>query len=82
MDVKGTVTITLEDYHSFLNIHENNLKTSEHLQDTTRELAVFLSYISSRTDIKQHIESFNMQSRTCKILYEGNRYINCISKYK
>tara|TARA_R110002167_G_scaffold34630_1_gene110664 strand:+ start:1579 stop:1848 length:270 start_codon:yes stop_codon:yes gene_type:complete len=82
MDVKGTVTISLDDYHSFLDIHTKNLKKFEHLQDTTRELAVFLSYISSRSDIKQYIESFNIQSKTCKIMYEGDRAVIELRKNK
>jgi hypothetical protein len=82
MNIKGTVTITLEDYHTFLETHEINIKKSETLNATTRELAVFLSYISSRADIKQHIDSFNLQSKTCKIMYEGNRAVIELRKNK
>ena len=82
MSIKGTVTITLEDYHTFLETHEKNIKKSEDLQDTTRELAVFLSYISSRTDISNHIDAFNLQSKTCKIMYEGSRAVIELRKNK
>jgi len=82
MSVKGTVTITIEDYHAFLDAHQRNIERHEALKDTTRELAVFLSYISSRTEIQTHIESFNMQSKTCKIVYEGNRAVIELRKNK
>ena len=82
MSVKGTVTITLEDYHAFLEAHEKNINKAEELKDTTRELAVFLSYISSQPNMKKHIEAFNLQSKTCKIMYEGNRAVIELRKNK
>jgi len=82
MSLKGTVTITLEDYHTFIESHEINLEKAEALRATTRELAVFLSYISSRADIKQHIDSFNLQSKTCKIMYGGTRAVIELRKNK
>ena len=82
MKTKGTVTISLEDYHAFLDAHQVNAEKHEQLTSTTRELAVFLSYLASRTDIKQYIESFNLQSKTCKIMYEGNRAVIELRKNK
>ena len=75
MSLKGTVTISLDDYHALLETHEKNIQIRENLKDTTRELAVFLSYLTTRENIKNHIEAFNMQSKSCKIMFEGNRAI-------
>ena len=75
MSLKGNVTLSLEDYHAFLDTHELNLEKAEKLRITTRELAVFLSYLSTREDISKHIEAFNLQSKTCKIVFEGTRAV-------
>ena len=73
MSSKGTVTISLDDYHAFLDAHSINLQKSDNLKGTTRELAVFLSYLCSRTELQPLVDSFNLQSKTCKIVFEGNR---------
>ena len=36
-------------------------------------MAVFLSFICTRQDISKHIEEFNKQSKTAKIVVEDNR---------
>ena len=71
----GTVTISLEDYHAFLDAAENNAKSREKLIRTAKELSVFLSYLASRENIKKHVQSFNVQSKTSKIEFEGNKAI-------
>jgi hypothetical protein len=37
----------------------------------SKELQVFLSFLSSRADIEKHVEEFNRQSKTSKITFEG-----------
>ena len=71
----GSVTISLEDYHAFLDAAVKNAASREKLLLTAIELGVFLSYLASREDIKKHVQSFNVQSRTSKIEFEGNKAI-------
>lgn len=71
----GTVTISLKDYHTFLDSAAENLESREKLILTAKELSVFLSYLASREDIKKHVQSFNIQSKTSKIEFEGNKAI-------
>ena len=55
MKPKGTVTVSLEDYHALLETHEINLSKLENITATARELSVFLSYLASRADIQNHV---------------------------
>ena len=71
----GSVTITLEDYHSFIDTASKNAEARDKLLLTAKELGVFLSYIASRENIKAHVESFNVQSNTSRIEFEGSKAI-------
>lgn len=71
----GSVTISLEDYHAFLEAASKNAESREKLMLTAKELGVFLSYLASRENIKKHVQSFNVQSQTSKIEFEGNKAI-------
>tara|TARA_R100001230_G_C5610239_1_gene121991 strand:- start:68 stop:319 length:252 start_codon:yes stop_codon:yes gene_type:complete len=71
----GSVTISLEDYHAFIDSAAKNAESRAKLVQTAKELGVFLSYIASREDIKKHVQSFNVQSTTSKIEFEGNKAI-------
>ena len=73
--MNGSVTISLEDYHAFLDAAERNTESREQLILTAKELGVFLSYLASREDIKKHVQSFNVQSQTSKIEFEGNKAV-------
>jgi len=73
MKLKGTVTITLDDYHSLLDQGDTNLAYTRSIKETSKELSVFLSYILSKEDIANHIESFNMQSKHSKIVFSGTK---------
>jgi hypothetical protein len=73
MKLKGTVTITLDDYHSLLDQGDTNLAYTRSIKETSKELSVFLSYISSKVDISNHIEAFNIQSRHSKIVFSGTK---------
>ena len=62
--VKGTVTITLSDYHAFLD-QAILLKDKEaDVLMTIKELQVFLSFMVSRSEIEPYVEEFNKQSKT------------------
>lgn len=73
--MEGTVTISLKDYHTFLDTASENAKSRNKLILTAKELGVFLSYLASREEIKKHVQSFNVQSKTSKIEFEGNKAI-------
>tara|TARA_R110002096_G_scaffold363910_2_gene557015 strand:+ start:1724 stop:1975 length:252 start_codon:yes stop_codon:yes gene_type:complete len=73
--LKGSVTISLKDYHDLLVQDQNNKDARSRLVLTAKELGVFLSYLASREDIKKHVESFNVQSATSKIEFEGTKAI-------
>ena len=71
--VNGTVTISLEDYHAFI---DSNIIFKEKLENLTvaaKELQVFLSFICNQTDVEQHIDSFNSQSSTSSIEFINGR---------
>ena len=69
--IKGTVSISLEDYHELIN-HESLYKQREEgLATAAKELQVFLSFLCSRENIDKYVEEFNKQSQTSKIVIEG-----------
>ena len=65
--VKGTVNISLEDYHSLVESSSKSLELKENLQLAVKELQVFLSFLCTREDIEKYVEEFNRQSKTSKI---------------
>ena len=71
--VAGTVTITLEDYHSFIDASLVLKEKTENLTLAAKELQVFLSFLCNQIDIEQHIESFNKQSSTSSIEFTNGR---------
>ena len=69
--VKGTVSISIEDYHALLDSSSKSLELKDNLQLAVKELQVFLSYLCTREDIENHVEEFNKQSKTSKINING-----------
>ena len=71
--VKGSVTISIEDYHALI---DSNITTRE-LQDSVKlaakELQVFLSYLCDREDMSKYIDEFNRQSKTSTIVIQNGR---------
>ena len=37
----------------------------------SKEMQVFLSFLSTRADIEKYVEEFNKQSKTSRIVFEG-----------
>ena len=70
--VKGSVSISLEDYHTFIDqsIHFKNKE--ERLTQAANEMQVFLSFLCTRENIEKYIDEFNKQSKTSRILIEGS----------
>ena len=69
--VKGTVTISIDDYHAFLDSAEESIKVRESANRAAKELQVFLSFLCTRENIEKYVEEFNRQSKTSKIIIEG-----------
>ena len=69
--VKGTVNISLEDYHTLLESASKSLELKENLQLAVKELQVFLSFLCTRENIEEYVEEFNRQSKTSKINING-----------
>ena len=73
--MKGTVTISLEDYNKLTDKNKIVNAKEDHIHRTAQELSVLLSYLVSRENIDKYIEKFNIQSKTSKIKFEGNKAV-------
>tara|TARA_R100000152_G_C6760313_1_gene184365 strand:+ start:593 stop:832 length:240 start_codon:yes stop_codon:yes gene_type:complete len=69
--VKGSVTISLKDYHAFLDSDSKTLKAKQDVELAVKELQVFLSFICTRENIEKYVEEFNRQSQTAVINING-----------
>ena len=69
--VKGTVSISLEDYHSLLDSAQKSLELKGNLDKAVKELQVFLSFLCTRESIEKYVEEFNRQSKTSIINING-----------
>ena len=69
--VKGTVNISLEDYHKLVDSSKESLKLKGNLEKAIKELQVFLSFLCTRENIEKHVEEFNRQSKTSIINING-----------
>tara|TARA_R110000765_G_scaffold132516_2_gene231030 strand:+ start:118 stop:369 length:252 start_codon:yes stop_codon:yes gene_type:complete len=69
----GTVTIPLEDYHKLLEVQEKTETLNSNTKRASKEIAVFLSFLTSRTDVAPYVEEFNKQSTSAKIIVEDGR---------
>ena len=71
--VKGSVTISIEDYHALLDASTTAMELKESTRLAAKELQVFLSYICDKADISKYIEEFNRQSKTSTIIIKSGR---------
>jgi len=69
--VKGTVSISLKDYHELIEASSRSIELKDNLQLAVKELQVFLSYLCTREDIEGYVKEFNRQSKTTKINING-----------
>ena len=69
--VKGTVSISLDDYHTLLDSSTKSLELKDNLKLAVKELQVFLSYLCTRENLEGYVEEFNRQSKTTKINING-----------
>ena len=70
--VKGSVSISLEDYHTFIEQAIRFKDKEEMLTQATKEMQVFLSFLCTRENIDKYVEEFNKQSKTSRIVIEGS----------
>lgn len=73
--MKGTVTISLEDYNKLSEKDKKLSAKEKSIYKTAKELAVFLSFIASRENMEKYITQFNLQSTTSKIKFEGTKAV-------
>jgi chitinase len=69
--VKGTVSITLEDFQALMESAERAQITKNSFNLAKKELQVFLSFLATRADLEKYIDEFNRQSKTSNIIFEG-----------
>ena len=74
--MKGTVTISINDYDSLRGAQDSASKRDERLTRAAKELEVFLSFLITRENIVEYLDEFNRQSHGTKInLVEGRAKI-------
>ena len=66
--VKGSVTISIDDYHALIDSAEESVKVRESANRAAKELQVFLSFLCTRENIENYVEEFNRQSKTSEII--------------
>ena len=71
--MKGSVTISLEDYEKLKDAGANAKKLVGNTKVVTKELQVFLSFLCSRGSIKPFVDEFNRQSSNSTIVVENDR---------
>ena len=69
--VKGSVTISIDDFQALLDTKLNAAELREKTELAAKELQVFLSFLCTRENIEKYVEEFNRQSKTSKINIEG-----------
>ena len=69
--VKGTVTISIEDFQALVDSGERAQVFKDRFTVAKKELQVFLSFLATRADLEKYIDEFNRQSKTSKIIFEG-----------
>ena len=69
--VKGSVTISIDDFQALLDTKVNAEELREKTELAAKELQVFLSFLCTREDIEKYVGEFNRQSKTSKISING-----------
>ena len=66
------MSISLEDYHAFIEQAISFKQKEDNLTQAANELQVFLSFLCTRENIEKYIAEFNKQSKTSRITLEGS----------
>ena len=75
MDLTGTVTLNLKDYHNLIEEHPKAENLRKNLYAASKEIEVFLSFLCTREAIEDYVEEFNKQSKSSVIAIENVRAI-------
>jgi len=77
--MNGTVTLSLEDYHSLREAVPNIQLLKKDILQATKEIEVFLTFLVTRENIEEHLNEFNSYSKTCKVhIIDGRAKIELI----
>ena len=71
--VKGSVTISIEDFQALMDSSANYVELKDKTMLAAKEMQVFLSFLCTRTDISKYIEEFNRQSQTSQIIIDDGK---------
>ena len=73
MDLNGTVTISLKDYHKLTEEYPKAEKSRKNLYEATKEIEVFLSFICTRESIEDYVNEYNKQAIHSKIVIVNDK---------
>ncbi len=62
MDIKGTVTVNLSDYHKLIEEQPKAEEFRKNLYEASKEIEVFLSFLVTRDDIEDYVTEYNNQA--------------------
>jgi hypothetical protein len=71
--VKGSVTISIDDFQALVKSKEDAMALEGNVKLLAKELQVFLSFLCTRSEIDKYVEEFNLQSATSKITLLNGR---------
>jgi hypothetical protein len=71
--IAGTVTISLNDYHKLVSAEEKAEEVNSRTNRAAKELAVFLTFLATRSDVESYISEFNRQSSSATILLQEGK---------
>jgi|10_taG_2_1085330.scaffolds.fasta_scaffold226577_2 ribosomal protein L33 len=73
MKIDGTVTISLDTYQKLIDHSKDTDKLKDNTKRAAKEMSVFLSFLCTRSDIKNYVDEFNRQSTTASIEIKEGR---------
>ena len=72
-EIVGTVTISLADYQKMISAGDLADEFNSKTKHAAKELSVFLTFLSTRSDITPYVTEFNRQSLSSKIVIDEGR---------
>ena len=73
--MKGSVTISLENYEKLKDSTEKAESMKTEMLATMKELQIFLSFICTRSNLELYVEEYNKQARSSRIKLSGGKAI-------
>ena len=72
-NINGTITISLKDFQELLTQKEKSLEVEKKFKEVASELEVFLSWLCTRYEVDEHINKYNMQSTSARIIIDDGK---------